>query len=754
MANPMSYAGASVPAPNVSTTNDDLFFLALINHIFAQHNANDAILAAATSASNPTALFLRDANGGGTLANLAVVVPGSGLGLTALSLSAPTGYSGNFLSVLLNGVDKFHFDNLGQMLASAAATFAAGITISGGGGLNITGANGLVVGGNGSVGGTLGVGGASTIAGLLTLQGGLTVTAGGVTLPRGALSLGALFPFALSQSVTDGLGITVGAGDFVTATATAVTFASGTTTFVSTGAIQFIGVYVTDAGALTQTAAATTLAGVQFPTNAAKPLYVFRLPASATGVRLSTTDPGGTLGYIAWDARFSAGGSAAGLFSSLITDYKVVPSGAAGTVNVSPGPQYEDSTGTTVGPSGVQAASLPTQPSGTNIQYVLISHAPGATTPVVTGGPVGASPAKPAGIVGNVDLAMVTWRGATTLPSGVVAAADIVDMRFPIPLGGSGGSGAPSTLPFWLGGTSVSAPNALDATSAAPAAAAYFHPANLKTGTSNASVHDAIGEFVSASVLAGMTASGASVTLDASVGPLFVAHAGRYAVLNSGTLATTAITNGSATASGAAGVRYLIADLSAPPGFAIGIGGNGGVFPTLGTYQKVVATLVWDGTTLYLDRFGVMPADGSYVGGVIDGTQYAPNTFLQTAAGGSITANAGVYAIPFGLGKTVRFPVPMVGRLEFEFTFTQTATVQTANAWFFLDGATGIGKRCYCDGVPSGGKLTFHNAFEWDRTGPLAAGSHLLQPLFITQTGGAGGLGLTDLEFRGRFERA
>jgi hypothetical protein len=76
MANPMSYAGAGEPAPNINTTNDDLFFLALLNHIFAQHNADDTILfaiKALTDAATPTAtlgaLAKRDATQGTLSAN-------------------------------------------------------------------------------------------------------------------------------------------------------------------------------------------------------------------------------------------------------------------------------------------------------------------------------------------------------------------------------------------------------------------------------------------------------------------------------------------------------------------------------------------------------------------------------------------------------------------------------------------------------------------------------------------------------------
>lgn len=132
-------------------------------------------------------------------------------------------------------------------------------------------------------------------------------------------------------------------------------------------------------------------------------------------------------------------------YSTLIADYKPKVSGANGTMLVSTGGAYVDSLGAYIAADGVQrTVSLPAQPSAGNIQYCWITKPPTVPIPHATGGVVGAAPAVPAYPTGEEPVALVIWRGSAA--GGIVAAVDIIDIRFGHSFGSSGSSGSGTGL--------------------------------------------------------------------------------------------------------------------------------------------------------------------------------------------------------------------------------------------------------------------------------------------------------------------
>jgi hypothetical protein len=323
-------------------------------------------------------------------------------------------------------------------------------------------------------------------------------------------------------------------------------------------------------------------------------------------------------GAVSGNWAINISGTASGLttgavYASLITDYRVATNASAGIVTILAGGDYADSAGNHIPAASQTTASLPTQPTGTNIQYCLISKAPGTGAPVVTAGSAGASPAEPTLPTGNAPLAMVTWRGATTLPTGIVAGADIKDLRWGAG-GGGGGTGGTTTdtgvraAQVVLNGTNAVFPNALDINQIFEANALpnlFLLPAKVKNAAGHAALLDVISSAVTANIVGSIQAGGTTGTIMLAPAqfPLVVSLPGVSMEI---TVATTC--TGTASGSGA-GQFNVIADLS------------GGTSPfvaklqassvSLTANQVLLAQVWWDGAAFQL-------------GGLTNATVYFP----------------------------------------------------------------------------------------------------------------------------------
>jgi hypothetical protein len=351
----------------------------------------------------------------------------------------------------------------------------------------------------------------------------------------------------------------------------------------------------------------------------------------------------------------ASGLTSGALYSTLISDYKVVTNASAATVGVNAGGDYYDSAFNHIPAANATTVGLPTQPTGTNIQYVLISKAPGTGAEVITGGAVGASPAEPALPVGNLPQAMVTWRGATTLPSGVVAGADIKDLRFGS--GSGGGSGGTTTdtgvraAQVILNGSNAVFPNAIDLSTAVNSTGTLpnlrVNPSKVAYVNTDASYLDVIGSAVSGNIVGAIQAGGTTgqIALSPASYPLTVNLPGVSREI-------TAIATCTGSASGApAGVFNVIADLTGTgPAFTPKVQAAS---TALTANQVLLAQVWWDGAAFQLANI-YYPAYP-----LLNSSQYRPILIpAQAYAATTLPGDSGAafHSWPTGAAYTIYLP--------------------------------------------------------------------------------------------------
>jgi hypothetical protein len=298
----------------------------------------------------------------------------------------------------------------------------------------------------------------------------------------------------------------------------------------------------------------------------------------------------------------SAWAAVAGLiFPEIVSDYRLAASGVAGQVNVSAGSQYGDSLGGIVGPLTAQAVVLPAQPSGTNVQYHMISLVPGSGAPHVDSGPASATGLplpSPAYTVGNAFVGTVKRRGATTNPSDLIIASDITNALVGAGGGGgTGGSGSIAAAGWTNGAPGSSMPNGLDSTSAS---ANGFHNANLiKYNLSDASIINIIKSAVTGNIVDRVGASGGDLVLTIDPNrPVSVALSGYGSRTNTATTSTAG--NGLTAGSSSAGAYHLVADLNTALVSTFTLK----VVSSVGAGQVDLAIVWWDGNQYQLGGSG------------------------------------------------------------------------------------------------------------------------------------------------------
>jgi hypothetical protein len=423
----------------------------------------------------------------------------------------------------------------------------------------------------------------------------------------------------------------------------------------------------------------------------------------------------------------ASGLTSGALYSTLISDYKVVTNASAATVGVNAGGDYYDSAFNHIPAANATTVGLPTQPTGTNIQYVLISKAPGTGAEVITGGAVGASPAEPALPVGNLPQAMVTWRGATTLPSGVVAGADIKDLRFGS--GSGGGSGGTTTdtgvraAQVILNGSNAVFPNAIDLSTAVNSTVTLpnlrVNPSKVAYASAHASYLDVIGSAVSGNIVGSIQAGGTAGTIVLSPVwfPLTVNLPGVSMEITGATICT-----GTASGSGA-GQFNVIADLS------------GGTSPfvaklqassvSLTANQVLLAQVWWDGSAFQL---GVLNGNVYFPAyPLLNSSQYKPILIpAQSYAATTLPGNGGSAFVtwPTGASYTVILPRGgMRGSVTFKALVQQSTTAATGSVGIVAQaGASITGTIALSDAFPlqsvNSGWFTVVSRYEGTNLGP------------------------------------
>jgi hypothetical protein len=297
-----------------------------------------------------------------------------------------------------------------------------------------------------------------------------------------------------------------------------------------------------------------------------------------------------------------------------LSDYKASASGSNATISVAPGGAYVDpSTGFYVAADGsTRTVTLPTQPVGAGVfEYCWITKPPVAASGLVsvphssTTGVAGTTPAVPAYPTGELPIALVIWRASA--PGGVVAAADIIDIRA---LGGAGGAGTG-------GGTYVPASPIV----AVGASGSTFQldlllsggdlanvtpyngvtPANIRIteklisdSYQDASLEDYLSVAVSGDILGALAGGGTTLALTVASNkpPITVKVNGKRQRIDPGTTITP---TGSVPANS---VAILVADLSGTgPNLTTKIIAGGS---TLSAYQVALVQAWYDGSFYYI----------------------------------------------------------------------------------------------------------------------------------------------------------
>lgn len=402
--------------------------------------------------------------------------------------------------------------------------------------------------------------------------------------------------------------------------------------------------------------------------------------------------------------------------TAALADYKALPSASAGQITIAAGGAYADSAGSSIGPLGQQTVTLPAQPSGTNSQWIAISLAPATGAPVVTAGTVASSsPVKPQFPAGNFAAAMVLWRGVTTLPSGIVALGDIIDHRN---LGGGGGSGgggtggAPTTGQYWINGTNVALPNALNASD--PTTNGIFNMA-LVGEPANLSLKQGLDKHLSRSVPGKISLpTTTSVKVSATSGsPTTIICNGKVRQITADVTVTI---------SGAAGSRYIYADVSGTTGFTLVAFDDATNTPTAD--QMLMLSIGWDGSAI--------DANTTSYAGVLNGfsseirMQYLEVT-NSASPEGPLTSTGG-FTKPSGMNQ-VSFRLPLAQTVKFT-TYGLVEPAVTGGAQAYV--ATLINGANIAQWATNIGGL--HTAYR-EQYLTLAAGTYTLSQGVFTQSG-------------------
>jgi hypothetical protein len=441
---------------------------------------------------------------------------------------------------------------------------------------------------------------------------------------------------------------------------------------------------------------------------------------------------GNVVGNVTGAVSGNAGGLAAPVgLSSALSDYKASTSASANAVTIAAGGAYTDSNGNVVGPLTAQTATLPTQPSGTTVQYVGISLVPTTGAPN-TGTPAATLAALTIPVV-NKPVCYVIQRGVTTNPSGIIAAADIIDVRN---LGGggagSGGSGgAPASASYLVYGTPPGAlPDALDASSGT--ANLFVHSNSIKEAVTDASRIDFLKAAVTGNLVGAIQSLGTGtlqIVIPANSPPVVVGLPGVTRELT----ATTAV---SGTASGAAALYQVVADLR---------GTGPALTPTLTTAgatlfanETILATIWWNGTSfdftsLYYPQFPLLNSSQYKLINVPQQSYGGTNSNVGTGGAAAAMVGSTPYTVILPRGQ-------MRGDISIAGDWQQSASSATGMyALLFVDGtwynAISVPNLQTVAAGPYAGFL-----FHCEVTG-LTAGAHTLQPGYLN-TAGAGTFGV------------
>lgn len=400
------------------------------------------------------------------------------------------------------------------------------------------------------------------------------------------------------------------------------------------------------------------------------------------------------------------------LLTALVSDYRPTTNASAGVVTIGAGGAYEDSNGAIVGPLAQQTATMPTQPTGTHFQYVGVTLAPATGAPVVTAAVVDAAISTLVLPTANKPVAVVLWKGATTLPTGVIAAADITNLNA-LGAGGAaaGGGGADSgvrSAAVLLNGTNAILPNGLDVSSSAAVVA--IHPGLSRRAIGDSSFDDVQQAWVQPDILsaARLAKSAANaITLSATNTSPFSARNKKL------TASSTAV------ASGATGARYAIFD-TAIPGLVTPMPTTNALNPAT---QSQIGIYWWDngnsvlqdGLLVDFSAVGQLPSNS-----IGKATTTASNAWTDTGTSGSLGVTVGDSGI-------VNFPVytfyaPTQCRMDFITAIGiiySMASVGSLVISVYLDGAR-VGKPW---GINTSGTYTVPGPWT-GRPIPISPGAH------------------------------
>jgi hypothetical protein len=357
--------------------------------------------------------------------------------------------------------------------------------------------------------------------------------------------------------------------------------------------------------------------------------------------------------------------------------------------------------------------------------------------------------------VANRPVCVVLWKGVTTLPSGIVAAGDIQDIRFGGGGGAGSGGGAPTSSPYVTVGADATLSNETSiVTLLGGTASGTVNGQNLalitgglgiKSGTNSGALADQWQLEPQADILSRISltaantitlAAGSNIAQNGATSPLSHATNGRLRTNTAGVTAT---------ASGAAGARYIIADLSgAGPGFTL-------VSPmpstnTAGQYQTLLGVCWWDGSTI--QPFGVSQQPATFGPMANFGSdQVAQLWYSYSASANDTIANtSGSYVRPTNFPlQTFYLPVAMKAMVfsRARVTITLTANTDFIESFVQFDvGSATQGQQSVCDmalayAAASGTNYAHQLLTGFDEI-TLAAGVHTVSQNWNATSGAAG----------------
>jgi hypothetical protein len=378
------------------------------------------------------------------------------------------------------------------------------------------------------------------------------------------------------------------------------------------------------------------------------------------------------------------------------TGTSMVLTGAGGTVMTSGGATIDAPAGQTVTPAATTAA-----------QYFPLYYNDSGT--LVLGTPAGtrAAAVAPAGV--NLLGQLLVPANCTAIYQNAAAAATagggtrgyLLNPPRTVPYavgGGGGGSGAPVNSKYWISGTDVGVPQGLNAQN--PGTNDFIHPNVVRNSLTDASLHDLLQTAFTYDLLSPnrLSFSGNTVSISASV-----SNPATISIQGARRKVTGAISAG---ATGAAGIRFVVADCSVAGISTWSLLNPMPTTPTVAANQLVLAVVWFDGSALQAQT----AVDFTNVAGMP-----SSNVTLQSVSciGGGVPAAmaaATSYAAIPGVGNTI-FYLPKAQQVE----------VSATAAWLMPVTGTGSQIVAVVDGA-------------------LLPG---LYPMFVSVATGAGGIGST-----------